>query len=376
MAPSKKKVEDEAPSPEECLPQGFSVGCNVYWIDDTKSFEDSAEVITIGLRGSLVAAAGADSDEREDGSRVYFVEFVVVQFDGHKEQHKVPLKSLSLQPCPLEMLTEFSTGLKLPLTGKQVEQIWFVHGDLDKLAKLLVQLLHLEKRYKTQPQRDIVCDYHIFNLTHAKSLCLSPLQAATFIAIMQHMLDMIKSRPALAHARPGDMCTVTTCFKKFEQLILTHSARDPPSRLDIFRGSEVRLLTDFAAMTLFKHFLLYQYCVNFDCEVQTLRFGVAVERPLAPPELAAGSLKARRSKSHEEGECVDRGSPAEAAASEKEMTEEQEIELLVQEKLRETEAKLEAQFQAREEDLRARLEEEREQAAKEAAAKQPPPKKK
>jgi len=181
---------------------------------------------------------------------------------------------------------------------------------------------------------------------------------------MQTMLDTMKSVPIGPNSRPSECCSITTCFKEFERLLLMHAVKDPPKRLDIFRASEVRLLTDFASTTLFKHFLLYQYCTNFDREVQTLRFGMSLERPMHLPDLSAATLKPKRSKSHEEREALDTQIPQEASPDDKELTEEQEIELLVQEKLKETEERLEAKLKAREEAFLARLEEEAAEVSK------------
>merc|ERR1712124_132510 len=92
----------------------------------------------------------------------------------------------------------------------------------------------------------------------------------------------------------GDMCTSEVCFREFQKLMLLHAREDPPNRLGIFRDSEVRLLTDFASVTLFKHYLLYQYCINFDREIETLRFNAHLERPSAPPDLKLSNLRERR----------------------------------------------------------------------------------
>jgi len=364
VMPPKKKVEEEAPNPEECLPTGYSIGCRVFWTEADTELEEAASVIKCAAAGTLHAVPELAEHEREDGTKAYSVEFVEVQFDGLQQPHKVAIRSIALQPPPLEVMRELSTGLKLPLTGREVEQVWAMQGDIDKQVKLLTKLLGLEGAFRSQSRREIVRDFHMFNLTHAKSLCLSSIQAATFVSIMQGMLAMMTSQPVTVRSRVSDLCSVSTCFTEFERVILLHSVNEPPSRLEIFRASEVRLLTDFSSMTLFKHFLLYQYCVNFDPEVQTLRFALRVERPLPLLDLNAATLKPSRSKSQEAGEHAARDAPPEPSLDDKEPTEEQEIERAVQERLRETEAALEAKLAAREEAFLARLEEEQ--------ARQPP----
>merc|ERR1719420_1639091 len=164
---------------------------------------------------------------------------------------------------------------------------------------------------------------------------------------------MMRSPSATPDTRPEDMCTAEQCFNKFQQLILAHARQDPPNCLGIFRDSEVRLLTDFASVTLFKHYLLYQYCINFDREIETLRFNAHVERPSPPPDLALGTQKKveRPRQVPESNHHADRELNQETAvASEEpaELTEEQKIEQLVAEKLKETEEKLQARIEQRE----------------------------
>jgi len=360
MPPPKKKVEEEAPIPEEKLPAGYSVGCQVYWTEVSRVFEDNGELLKRGTAGTLTAVPELVESERDDGSKDYRVEVVEVRFEGlNSEPRRVPLASLSLEPLPLELLDELSTGLKLPLTGRQVEQVWAVCNDLGAQARLLSQLLALEESYASPAQRDIVCDYHIFNLMHAKVISFSSLQAAVFISIMQRMLDMIKIEGAGPKTRPGDGYDVATCFAEFERLILSHSMKGP-DKLDLFCGSDVKLLTDFASLTFFKPFLLYQYCMNFPVEVQVTRIGVDVKRPWLLPDLGNATLQASSAPSKcqtsKNVESVDGASPVRGSGplTATEKSQEEEIDRLVQQKLQQAEEALEAKLKEREEALLAR----------------------
>merc|ERR1740123_2796355 len=152
----------------------------------------------------------------------------------------------------------------------------------------------------------------------------------------------------------------TDCFRRFQELLVQHSIQAPPAQLGVFRVSDAKLLTDFASTTLFKHFLLYQFCVNVEQEVQTLRFCRPLQRPLPCPDLTGVRVKPRR-KSVEAagspgGNQGDAGK-AEAAGSAAEggSPEEDEVDLLVAEKLRETEEKLQAKLDEREAAFRQKL---------------------
>lgn len=65
------------------------------------------------------------------------------------------------------------------------------------------------------------------------------------------------------------------CFREFQRLVLQHAAANPPESLAIFKVSEAKLLTDFAAATFFKHLLLYQFCMN--CPQDSAHLGASEE---------------------------------------------------------------------------------------------------
>jgi len=343
------KKQEEPPTPEELLLRhggGFTIGGEANWVQLTKQLENGVE-IKPGMKGTLEALG--------DLAEEFAIDLVSVKFEDFEEPQLVPLASLSINPCPFDMLDTLSTGLKLPLRGMDVEKIWGLgDGSFEKQSEVIMQLLGLKERYGTG-RREIVCDFHLYNLVHAKSLCLTPVQGAVFHAIMDEMLTMMRSVTASPDTRPEDMCTAEKCFQRFQQLILAHSRQDPPGRLGILRDSEVKLLTDFASVTLFKHYLLYQYCINFDREIETLRFNPHLERPCAPPDLALGTLKKidRQKQAPVNGhDAAELNQEAPAAPEDQgELSEEEKIEQLVLEKLRETEEKLQARLDQREADF-------------------------
>merc|ERR1712203_1026180 len=104
-------------------------------------------------------------------------------------------------------------------------------------------------------------------------------------------------------------------------------------------------------MGLFKHFLLHQYCLNFDREVETMHVSMGIERPWAPADildLRAASAKEKPKKLKEEPrsqEACDAAAngeqPQEASADvEEQEGHEKEVDRLVAQKLEETRAKL------------------------------------
>jgi len=364
--PPKKKGEEEPPPAEDLLPVGYSVGCEVHWVTFTVQLDSGVEVRP-GMKGTLEAVGDIEDEIGENDQKRWFLDLVSVKFEELESPESVPLASLSLEPPPLELLDALSTGLRLALRGVDVEKLWNLGDNAhDKQSEMIMQMLGLKERYGTG-RRDITVDYHLYNLTHAKCLCLSPVQGAVFHAIMDEMLKMMTSTAVTSDARPADVCTAEVCFNKFQQLVLMHARQDPPSRLGIFRDSEVRLLTDFASVTLFKHFLLYQYCINFDREIEVLRFNPHFERPSPPPDLKLSNLRERRiavaESAHHSGIEQSQEFPT-GPEEQGEPTEEEKVAQLVQEKLEDVKNKLEERLQKRESEFHQRLEEDKQTGKK------------
>ncbi|CAK8993503.1 unnamed protein product [Durusdinium trenchii] len=147
------------------------------------------------------------------------------------------------------------------------------------------------------------------------------------------------------------------CFNEFQRLLLIHSVNDPPSRLPIFGVQEARRLTDYTSGTLFKHFLLYQFCARSERDVETLRFSVEVERPILPPALANARQKpSRRPQQTPENQDDGTGiSTEEKTAGGAGEDPSEEIQRIVEEKLRMTEARLEAKLAQREQQFMERI---------------------
>eukprot|EP00425_Heterocapsa_triquetra_P027802 CAMPEP_0195104388 /NCGR_PEP_ID=MMETSP0448-20130528/73073_1 /TAXON_ID=66468 /ORGANISM="Heterocapsa triquestra, Strain CCMP 448" /LENGTH=294 /DNA_ID=CAMNT_0040140221 /DNA_START=11 /DNA_END=893 /DNA_ORIENTATION=+ len=272
---------------------------------------------------------------------------------------EVPEEPAEPPPPPEDEVTELSTGLVLPLRPKDVGRLWALDGDHAAQADLLLQLMEgLTNAYPAKEQRGIVVDFHLFNLAHAKSVCLSQKQAAVFHAVMGRILAMMRLPEPSREVSPKQMpCDVTACFQEFQRLLLAHAVEAPPERLGIFAVSEAKLLTDYASSTLFKHILLYQFCVNFERESQTIRFVETIRRPPAVPDLTVAAERppdepCSGAAGAEGGEAA--GEAGEGAAGEKD-EDDDEIKRLVQEKLRETEAQLQAKLDAREQAFRDKL---------------------
>jgi hypothetical protein len=183
-------------------------------------------------------------------------------------------------------VTELSTGLKLIVTEGQIEELLKVDsvGRRTQLGKLLA-IEDAEYNFRSE----VTLNFHFFNIEHAVSLCLSPMKIAVFISIMKEVLDKM-SLPSPTSETKGESYTCPDCFREYKRLIMMHAVEKPPAMMAIFVSSEVRLLTDYVNLTLMKHFHLYQYCLLFPREVDTVRVEVSLEDPCDAPSLANAKL--------------------------------------------------------------------------------------
>jgi len=287
-----------------------------------------------------------------------------------KEAEKVeePVEEVVEEPPPPpepteDEVTELSTGLQLPLRGVDVGQVWALGEDWAAQQKFLVSALGLEEAFPSVSQRSLICDFYVFNLQQAKALCLSQLQGAVIHSIMHSLIMMMRCPDMEGKTGWRDMpCDAAQCFKKFQELLVQHSINSPPTQLGVFRLSDAKMLTDFASTTLFKHFLLYQFCINMNQEVQTLRFCRPLQRPLAAPDLTGARLKPRRKSVDEgSGQKGDGSKADEKAGGPAELdevnAEDAEVERLVKEKLEETRAALQRKLDEREQAFQSKVEE-------------------
>jgi hypothetical protein len=184
-------------------------------------------------------------------------------------------------------VTELPTGLQLMVTETQVEELFAL--DATERRDALGALLGIEDAGHNF-RSEVVLDFHFYNLQHAVSLCLSAKKTAVFMSIMHQVLESM-SLPSPTSPTQGEPYTCPDCFREYKRLILSHSVDKPPASMALFVSSEVRLLTDFVNLTIMKHFHLYQYCLLFAREVDTVRAEVSLEEPSPAPSLFNAKLR-------------------------------------------------------------------------------------
>lgn len=322
-------------------------------------------------------------------------------------EHEYPAAPNGQPEAAEEPELTLSDGSELPLSPSDVEAVWALQDDHAEQGELLGKMLAKKGKLTGNSsgenfRHEALQDYSVYNVVHAKSIGLSPQQAAVFHAIMQKMLDTMapnnyqgegeeegygdgfsdggfkqtNKEPGLPMGaiNPQDAMSASDCFKKFENYIRDHSVG---SKHPIFLTEQAKLLTDFASMTLFKHYLLYQYLLYHNRETEVLRFEMNYEQPLPPPDLTGARL-VRQDRRLKQGLGSTsgptggyQGSGQESAAFQppadtpevRDLTEEEEIDELVEAKLEEIRKSWKKKLEAREAAFHEKLEADKEAAA-------------
>lgn len=130
MAPKKKQEEKPPPQPEELLPDGYSIGCEVFWGGYPEmTGEDAAFIVRPGFKGRLAAVPDMVESEKDGGEKAYSLETVLVAFDNQPEPQKVPLKSLLPRPPARDAMW----NVKPSMSAKYVK-LWVPATSLNKRA--------------------------------------------------------------------------------------------------------------------------------------------------------------------------------------------------------------------------------------------------
>ena len=117
--------------------------------------------------------------------------------------------------------------------------------------------------------------YHYYNIKKCDDLNLTPRKTAVFHAIMAEMLELMKRRSAVCEFK-GVPITVEEALGDFKKLMISHCAALSPDTCCEFTDSDARMLSDYAMLSFFNHFLLYQYVLLFPREEENLEINMKV----------------------------------------------------------------------------------------------------
>ncbi|KAJ3411009.1 hypothetical protein HDV05_002917 [Chytridiales sp. JEL 0842] len=121
----------------------------------------------------------------------------------------------------------------------------------------------------------ILLDLYYYTLTFAKENKFSPEKASAFFSI-------IKETHANCTASPFIQMDKDYAF--FKNLVLMHSVHRPPFSDKIFSFSDLKLVTDYAINTYFRHYLMYKYVFT-----KKVKLDFAIENAVEPVLVSASS---------------------------------------------------------------------------------------
>ena len=132
---------------------------------------------------------------------------------------------------------------------------------------------------------DIYVDYMTNAVVFAQENTLNDEQTSAFFAISKRTFEY--SRGSSTYTS-GNFQPRDDAYAYFKSLMLQHSLECPPDKFKVYNKLQMRSLTDFMAMTFFRHYLAYELAFTRDQELRRLPLNVVVETPLRPVPLSKG----------------------------------------------------------------------------------------
>jgi len=116
----------------------------------------------------------------------------------------------------------------------------------------LDQIFNVSSSGLNEKVAHIILDFHFNNYQFALQNSFSNEKVSTFLSIMDHIFDVSLRKHMGSES----------AFKYFKEIMLRHSIQRPPHSLSIFSLSDVKLITDFAISSFFRHYLMYEYAIE------------------------------------------------------------------------------------------------------------------
>ncbi|KAJ3109654.1 hypothetical protein HDU97_003131 [Phlyctochytrium planicorne] len=137
-------------------------------------------------------------------------------------------------------------------------------------------------------QNGIVLDFYFHTLNFAKEQQFSPEKTSAFFSIMKQTHEKTISSPFVMMEKD---------FAYFKDLVLKHSIHRPPMSEKIFSFTDIRVITDYALHTYFRHYVMYKYAftkkVRLDFRVDNAEMTPKVQslESIPPQELDAANTE-------------------------------------------------------------------------------------
>lgn len=125
---------------------------------------------------------------------------------------------------------------------------------------------------------EILADMHYHNYSFCMARDFSPDKTSTLLSIMRLVLEEAVSRRLV----------LDKAFDVFKEWLLKHGVARPPYSVGVFAYDDVKVITEYAHETFFRHYHLYMYVYMMHCDID---FQVddsdrgAIASPLRPAQL-------------------------------------------------------------------------------------------
>lgn len=201
-------------------------------------------------------------------------------------------EDLRLDGVPLPLLAERPLFLTYTdLTEEAMERLEAAESK-SAVRQILQECMKIDQDegFRTE----ILSDMHYHNYSFCMSRDFSPDKTSTMLSIMRVVLEEAVSRRLV----------LDRAFDVFKEWLLKHGVLRPPYSVGIFSYDDVKVITDYAHETFFRHYSLYMYVYMTHCDIDfqvddadrgaialpvrpvQLRVDCEVDDPRTVPELA------------------------------------------------------------------------------------------
>ena len=134
--------------------------------------------------------------------------------------------------------------------------IQYILDEKDPQARKETLLNELDLEYEGI-LKDIMTDFHFNNLTFSIIHKFSAEKASCIFEILKYTLESSLTQ----------RFSEIQSFEIFKKLLLKHSVQRSPYSIAVFTIEEVKKIIDFALITLFRHYSLYEYAFTPNCNL-------------------------------------------------------------------------------------------------------------
>ncbi|KAI9207250.1 flagellar C1a complex subunit C1a-32-domain-containing protein [Polychytrium aggregatum] len=163
--------------------------------------------------------------------------------------------------------------LRKDLSMRQIYDFYGTNSS-DEGIKYLATVFEIDQESE---RSGILLDFYYYNLSFARHQKFTPDKTSAFFSIMKQTHNSCTASPFL---------NLQKDYEAFKGLLLKHSVHRPPYSQKVFSLEDVKIISEYARNTYFRHYLMYKYAFT-----KKLKLDLVVDNlDITPVALSTESL--------------------------------------------------------------------------------------